>query len=79
MVLHVCLVNLLNHTTNEKNELCKSITSQSTRIGYQGIKIRTETMNVADNWIRTESCNLSLSFCIIPNAYNGCIKNLWLF
>ena len=78
--LHVCLVNWLNHTTNEQNyDLWESITSQSASIGYQGIKMRTKTMNGADSHAKTESCNLSLIFHMTPNMYNDLLKNYEVF
>ena len=67
MILHVCLFNWLNDTTNEKiNDLCESIISQSESIGCQGIKLWIETINGADNYIKNESCNLSLIFAWHP-------------
>ena len=38
-ILHMCLVNWLNHATKEIiNDLCKCITSKSASIGCQGVK-----------------------------------------
>ena len=60
MFLCMCLVNWLNWTKN--NDIHKSISLQSTNVGFQGVKMRAETMNMADNHIKTESYDLSLIF-----------------
>ena len=56
MFLHVFFINWLNNTISEvHNDLYKSITPQSESISCHDIKMRNETMNVANNHTKTES------------------------
>ena len=66
------MLNLLNQAPKEKvNDVCKSITSQSTSIGYQGVKIRTQIVVGTNNCIKMESWNLSFIFYLMPNMHNA--------
>ena len=78
LVLHRSLANWL-HYTNKKNihEVHKSITSQSTTIGFQDINITTEYAENrgAYNYIKTASCDLCLIFYIMTDAHNMILCN----